>query len=164
MIEFYEGTPYTNGQNPDPQRTYVPIFLKRGVQVFFITSKLIAERNDTMAATHVKVSAMEVEDIKARFIASGCRYYMQHGKYENPIVLLDYISEKGYTFTAFDVAEMFDYSRREDDTVPFAVFHGNLNEESAAFRYVIYDDSLVLEIKERIPTHLRQPLEGGVCQ
>lgn len=164
MIEFYEGTPYTNGQYPDPQRTYVPIFLKRGAQAFFITSKLIAERNDTMTDAHVKVSAMEVEDIKARFIASGCRYYMQHGKYENPNALLDYISEKGYTFTASDEAGMFDYSRRQDDTVPFAVFHGNLNEESAAFRYVIYDDSLVQEIKKRVPAHLRQPLKGGVRQ
>lgn len=158
MTEFYEGPAFTAAAKytPGVVRTYIPIYLQRGGQVYFITNKLVAETNETLESAHVTASALDCESIKASFLGSGCRYYKGHGIHENPLHLMDFMTERAYTFTAFDMESMFWYSKRDDDTVPFTIFHGNLNEISAAFSYTIYDDSIVQELKSLIPAFLRQ--------
>lgn len=157
MIEFYEGECFAaTGITPDIERTYVPVYLKRGTQLFFLTNRLVAETNETMAAANITASTLECENIKASFIASGCRFFKETGTHENPLHLLDFMKERSYTFAAFDTEDMFRYSNRKDGSVPFAVFHGNLKELSAAFTYKIFDDSLVQELKRRILPFLRQ--------
>lgn len=84
----------------------------------------------------------ELEKRRENFVANQCKFLKLHGREDDPISWIMYAKESKWSFT----------SGSEIDTGPDGrtFFHGNIQQYSAAFSYIILDEVLVTEVRSQL--------------
>lgn len=137
--------------------TRVPVYCKLpdGREVFLLNRLTGAiesnKQKDHYIVRDIEEHKKEIEAFVDQLKENGgkwfdryCRWiwHPEETKKLGPLEFIDWVESKGYTFD-----KKMTYLEIEPNRT---VFGGNLNEYSCAFRYDIFDDAIVNEIKKRI--------------
>lgn len=138
--------------------TRVPVYCKLpdGKEAFLLnrlTGAIETDRQkDFYIVNDIKGDKEEVKDFVRQLKKNNGKWFDRYGKWTwhpeatnglGPLKFIDWVKSKGYTFDE----KMTDLTIESCGTK----FMGNLNEYSCAFCYDILDESIVEEIKKRIP-------------
>ena len=84
---------------------------------------------------------------KSMLLSNGGMFFKFHGRYDSPFEMVRMMKVCRYTFT--NPKEVFDRCG-EGYSALFYDFHGSVNEYSMDFRYRIYDEEMVRQLKAEL--------------
>lgn len=134
MLKFIEKEPYKSYDqwNMNDCLMYPNFMIKDGKEFFIINRRV----------PQPKYKDDEIQEFIRQLKENNGRYVTFYGSNKNPIDMLKSIVEKQFSFV--EPTDLFNKSELSD----FVDFHGNLNELAAAFRYRIYDTTILKNIEK----------------
>ena len=134
MIEFIEKEPYKSYDhwNINDCLMYPNFMIKDGKE-FFIMNRRVPQP---------KYKDEEIQQFIRQLKENNGIYVTFYGSDKNPIDMLKSMVERQFSFV--EPTELFEKSESND----FVDFCGNFNEVAAAFRYRIYDITMLKDIRK----------------
>lgn len=158
IIEKTEESSFGFSERYNATVTRVPVYCKLpdGREVFLLnrlTGAIESSRQkDPYLVRDIEEHKKEIEAFVAQLKENGGKWFDRYCRWTwhpketmklGPLEFIDWVESRGYTFEK-NITDLI----IEDGRTSFG---GNLNEYSCAFRYDIFDDAIVEEIKRRIP-------------
>lgn len=161
---FLESAPYERYNRVDTQTVNaVNIFAQTDRGAAFVTTEYRPRYEGQRLGTNSRFHNIEAQTAIKRFCDSGGKYYLSYhcmsGSFHNPLGFLAHIESKAYTFRRIPFADMFIRCRM--GKAPCVIFHGNLNEISAAFEYYIYDEGILTAVIDAVNRILARNGQAG---
>ena len=146
MITFIEKEPFNSSVIPGRTHRLISVFMvKDGVECFVKNRRADITDDGSLWAEQQNA---DIKLAKSMLLSNSGIFYKLHGAYENPFEMVRWIKANNFTFG--NPKELFYMCDEKGYGAGFTDFSGNLNEYSAAFKYRIYDEEMVRQLKAEI--------------
>jgi len=136
MITFIEKKPFTGPIINGRQGRYFPIYMVKDGKEHFVTN-----REESPTCVTSPIISSDIKGFKKMLRANNGQYFRLFGHCENPFDLIAEMKKRRHHFT--EPKKVFS----NEDVYGYTDFSGNLKEVSAAFKYRIYDEEMVRQLK-----------------